>query len=67
MAFLVLFRTSINADQKQLVDSDIISGVALDYVGIDVRANSGDSKLNSDQIIRHLGWPDPFYALLCSI
>ena len=45
----------------------VISGMALDYVGTDVPASYGDSRLNSGRIIRLFVWPDPFYALLCSV
>ena len=49
------------------VAGDVISGVAVDKVGMDVRATFGESGLNSGRIF----WtapPDPFYAsLLCSI
>ena len=31
---------------------------------MDVPAKFGDSRLNSCQIIRLFGWPDPFYSLL---
>ena len=33
------------------VAGDVISGVAVDYVGVDVRATFGDSGLNSVRII----------------
>ena len=46
---------------------DVISSVALDYVGTDVPAGFGDSRLNSGRIIRLFVQPDPFCALLCSI
>ena len=51
---------------------DVISGVAVDsvgmYVGIDVRATFGESGSNSGRIIRLIGRPNSFYAsLLCSI
>ena len=46
---------------------DVISGMVLDYVGTDVPAGLGDSRLNSGRNIRLFGRPDPFYALLCRI
>ena len=61
-----VFRTLINADWKQVV-SDIVSGVALDYVGTGVLAGLGDSRLNSGRIILRFVWSDQFCALLCSI
>ena len=42
--------------------ADVISGVALDYVGMDARATFGESGLNSGRIILLFGQPDPFYA-----
>ena len=44
--------------------SDVISGVAVDSVGMDVRAISGEPGLNSSRIILLSGRPDPFYASL---
>ena len=47
---------------------DVISDVAVDWVGMDVPATFGDSGLNSGRIILLFGRPDPLYALLlCSI
>ena len=46
---------------------DVISGVALVYVGMDVRAKLDDSRLNSDRTNMLFSRPDSFYALLCSI
>ena len=47
---------------------DVISDMAVDLIGLDVRAKLGDSRFNSNQIIRLFGRPDPLYApLLCSI
>ena len=43
-----------------------MTGVALVYVDVDVRAKFGNSRLNSGRIIRLFVCPDPFYALLCS-
>ena len=45
----------------------VISGVAVAFVGVDVRGKFGDFRLNSGRIIRLFGRPYPFYALLCSI
>ena len=42
--------------------ADVISGVALDYVGMDARATLDESGLNSGRIILLFGQPDPFYA-----
>ena len=39
---------------------DIISGVASDYVGMDIHARICDSRLNIGLIIRLFGRPDPF-------
>ena len=49
------------------VAGDVISGAILDYVGMDVPAKLGDSRLNSGRIIRLFGRSDPFNALLHSI
>ena len=46
---------------------DVISGVTLDYVGTDVPAGLGDSRLNSGRTIRLFVRAYPFCALLCSI
>ena len=46
---------------------DVISGRAVESVGMDVRAKFRDSRLNSDQIIQLFGRPDLYHALLCSI
>ena len=43
--------------------SDVISGVALNYVGMDIRARFGDSRLNNGRIIRLFGWQDSFFYL----
>ena len=48
------------------VAGDVISGVAVDHVSMDVRATFGESGLNSGRIILLFGWPDPFYASLLS-
>ena len=48
------------------VADDVISGVAVDYVGMDVRAIFGESWLYSGRIIWLFGQPDPFYASLLS-
>ena len=49
------------------VADDIITDVAVEQVGMDVRGKFCDSKLNNGRIIRLLARPDPFYALLCYI
>ena len=47
------FGRSSNFDNcRPEVADDVISGAILDYVGVDVQARFGDSRLNSDQIIR---------------
>ena len=57
----------LNFDKCQLeVSGDVISGVAVYYVGMDVRATFGESGLNIGQIILLFGWPDPCYASLVS-
>ena len=49
-------------------DSDVISGVGVEYIGMNVRATYGESGLNTGRIILLYGRPHPFYAsLLCSI
>ena len=54
----------MNFDKCQLeANGDVISGVALEYVGMVVPAGFGDNGLDSCRIIRFFGWPDPFYAL----
>ena len=46
---------------------DVIYGVAVDYVGMDVPHNFGDSRLDNGRIIRLVDRPFPFCALLYSI
>ena len=59
--FSVVF---LNFDKyRPEVADDVISGVTLDYVSVDVLARVGDSRLNSGLIIRLFGWPDQFCAL----
>ena len=41
--------------------------MALGYLGLDVRAKLGDSRINSVRVIQLFGLPYPFYALLSSI
>ena len=41
--------------------------MAVDKVGLDVRAKFDDSLLNSGRIIGQFDRPDAFHALLCSI
>ena len=63
-----IFGRFLNFDKcRPEVASDVISGVALFYVGMGVRAKFGDSRLNSGQIIRL--WPGGrvFCTLLCTI
>ena len=47
--------------------SDVISGAAFDYAGIDVSAKFGASILNIGRIIPLFGRPESFDARLCSI
>ena len=42
---------------------DVISRIAVDYVGKDVPAGFDNYWLNSGRNIRLLGRPDPYYAL----
>ena len=49
------------------VAGDVILGVALVDVSLDVRAKFSYSRLNSGRTIRLFGRPDPFYAFLYSI
>ena len=49
------------------VADDVISCVALDYIGMDGRAKCGDSRLNSGRIIRLFIQPARFYGLFCNI
>ena len=48
------------------VAGDVISGVAVEYVGMDVSATFSESGLNSGRIILLFGRPDPFCASLLS-
>ena len=48
------------------VPGDVISGVTLDFVGMDVCVKYGDCRLNVGWIIT-LYRLEPFYTLLCSI
>ena len=53
---------------RSKVAGDIISGVAVKYVGTHVCSTCGGCVLNSGRNIWLFGWPDQFYAsLLCSI
>ena len=45
---------------------DVISGLAVEYIGMDVRVTFGESVFNSGRIILLFGQPDPFYASLLS-
>ena len=47
--------------------SEAISGLAVEHVGVDVRATFGEFMLNSGWIIRLFGRPDQFYAVSISI
>ena len=49
------------------VAGEVISGKAVEYVGIDVHEKFGDSTLNNGRIIRLFVQEDSFYALMCSI
>ena len=42
------------------VAGDVLSGVEVEWVGVDVRAKFGDSRLNSDRVNRLYARPDPF-------
>ena len=64
-AFSAVFSNVVKCPSE--VAGDVMSGVAVDQVGVDVRATSGESRLNSGQIIRVFGQPDSFCALLRSI
>ena len=44
------------------VAGDVMSGVAVDHVGVDVRSTIGESGLNSGRIILLFSRPDPYYA-----
>ena len=44
-------RTSINAARKQIL-GEVLSGMALDFVGAGDSASSGDSRLSSGRIVR---------------
>ena len=59
---------SFNCSNFRLeVVSDVISGLALDYVGMDVRATFGESWLNGGRIILHFGRPEPFTRHFCAV
>ena len=66
-----IFGRFSNFDKCRLeVDGDVISGVAVEYVGVDVRATFGESGLNTKQWPNYFTlWPaGPVYAsLVCSI
>ena len=62
-----IFGRSSNFDKCQPeVAGNVISGVAVDFVGSDVRAKCSVSRLENDRIIRLFGRSDPFYAILYS-
>ena len=56
------FRNFYNCRSE--VAGDVISGVAVDYVGMDVCTTFGESGLNSDRIILLFVRLEPFYASL---
>ena len=63
-----IFHSFSNLDKcRPEADSDVVSGVALDYVATDVHAGFGDSRLNSGRIIELFVRQDPFCAPLGSI
>ena len=59
----IFFRFSNFDNCRSKIAGDLISGEALGYVSLDVRAKFGDSRLNSGRIIRRFRRPDPLYAL----
>ena len=63
-----IFEHLCNFDKCRLeVACDVISGVAVDKVGLGVYARFGDSRLNSSRIIRVIALPDPFFAHFCAV
>ena len=62
-----IFRRFSNLNKCRLeAGRDVISGTALDCVGVDVPAGFGDLQLNSGRIIRLFVRTDPFCAL-CAV
>ena len=49
------------------VAGDVISSVAVEYIGMDVRVTFGESGLNSGRIIGLFEGPYPFYARSCPV
>ena len=49
------------------IADDVITGVAVEQVGMGLRGKVADSALYSGRIIQLLAWLDPFYAISCSI
>ena len=62
-----IFSRVANFDKSRLKEAgDVISDVAVDCVGMDVRATFDEYGLNSGRIILLFSRPDPFYASLLS-
>ena len=55
------------AECQPEVAHDVVSDMAIEYIGMDVHAKFVDSELSSGRIIRLFGRPDAFYTLLCTI
>ena len=49
------------------VADDVILGMAVEYVAVDISVKFDDSTLNIGRVIRLFDRPDLFYARLCSI
>ena len=63
----VIFDRFSNCDKyRPEAAGDVISGLALDYVGADVPARLGDFKLNSGRTIQLFVRSDPFCAF-CAV
>ena len=63
-----IFGRFSNFDKCRLeAAGDVISGLAIELAGTDVSAKFAGSRLNSGRIIRLIGLPYPFYALLCGV
>ena len=59
-----IFGLYSNFDKCRLeIAGDVIPGVALEHVGMDVRAKFDDSRLNNGRTIRLFGRLDPFLLL----
>ena len=62
-----IFCSFANSDKcRSEVAGDVISGVAVDYVSVDVHARLGASELRGGRVIGLSGRLDPFYASLLS-